>query len=375
MIIKNGNVFLPDGHFHKTNIEITDSKISSLGMFDGSNSIEASDMYVIPGFFDIHIHGAMNCDFSDGTDESIDNISEFLFSNGVTNFLGTTMALPPQTLKNIFSNAGHFVGKQRKEHSTLRGINMEGPFFSKEKRGAQNENNIIDPDLNLFYDLMQCSGNSILLCDIAPELNGSDEFIVNASKITSVSLAHTCADYNTAKSAFTCGANHVTHLFNGMSPFGHRDPGVVGAAADAGAYVELISDGMHVHPSIIRAVFNLFGNDRVCLISDSMRACGMPDGEYDLGGLSATVSGGCARISTGSLAGSTTCLTDCMRKAVSFGIPLESAIKACTINPAKSVGLEKMLGLISVGRDADLLILDKDLNLLKIIQRDMVFTL
>ena len=189
------------------------------------------------------------------------------------------------------------------------------------------------------------------------------DFIRQASQLCTVSLAHTTADYDTAMNAFENGAKHVTHLFNGMPPFHHRRPGVVGAAADTGVFVELISDGHHIHPSMVRSVFRLFGDDKVCLISDAMRACGMPEGRYDLGGQVVTVNYGAARIDSGSLAGSVTVLTDCFRKAVQFGVPLECALKAATINPATSAGLDHLLGSLAVGKRADILILNKDLSL------------
>lgn len=188
----------------------------------------------------------------------------------------------------------------------------------------------------------------------------------------SVSLAHSCADYDVAHRAFLSGANHVTHVFNGMPAFHHRDPGIVGAAVESSAFVELICDGIHVHPAMVQAVFKLFGDDRVCLISDAMRACGMPDGQYDLGGQMVSVANHCATI-PGSLAGSITVLTDCLRNAVQFGISLESAVKAATINPARSVGLDS-IGAILRGKEADMLVLNRDLTIKEIILQGKIFT-
>lgn len=244
---------------------------------------------------------------------------------------------------------------------------MEGPFFHPEKRGAQNPEYIIPPDLDLFLKLNEVSGGNIRTVAVAPETLGGLDFVAAASKICSVSLAHSCADYDTASRAFAAGANHVTHVFNGMPAFHHRDPGIVGASVGTDAYVELICDGIHVHPAMIQSVFRLYGEDRVCLISDAMRACGMPDGQYDLGGQTVTVAGGRATIGTGSLAGSVTVLADCFRRAVKYGIPLAAALKAATINPARSVGLDHIVGSITIGKQADILILNADLSLKNVI--------
>ena len=211
------------------------------------------------------------------------------------------------------------------------------------------------------------SGESVRMVAVAPELDGAMEFIKAASGICTVSLAHSAADYVTAQQAFSNGATHVTHLFNGMSPLSHREPGIIGASADSGAYIELIADGIHIHPSVIRAVFKIYDEDKVCLISDSIRACGLSDGRYDLGGQMITVTGKTASIDSNALAGSVTNLADCMRNAVEFGVPLNKALKAATINPAKSTGLDKEAGSISIGKRADILILNKELDLKQII--------
>ena len=209
---------------------------------------------------------------------------------------------------------------------------------------------------------MKISENHIKLVDVAPELEGCMPFIERVSKQCVVSIAHTCATFDEARAAFAAGATHVTHLFNAMPPFHHRDPGVVGAAADDASEVEMISDGIHLHPAIVRSVFKLFGDDRVCLISDSMRACGMPNGEYMLGGQQVFVKEGKATLADGTIAGSATCLAECFRRAVRFGVPLVSALKAATINPARCVGLGKELGSITEGKRADVLVLDASLH-------------
>ncbi|HHY51885.1 MAG TPA: N-acetylglucosamine-6-phosphate deacetylase [Clostridiales bacterium] len=370
MLIQNGTLFCEDGTFRALDLEIQGDKIAAIGpgiKAGGQEVLDATGCYVVPGLVDIHIHGAMGADFSDGEEASIQTMARYLLSQGVTSFLGTSMALPEERLSHIFRTARPLVGRVSPGMAVLRGINMEGPFFNLEKRGAQNPEYIIPPDAEMFRRLNADSGESIRTVAVAPESPGGLEFIEEVSKICSVSLAHSSAGYQIARQAFERGANHVTHLFNGMSPFHHRDPGIVGAAVGTDAYVELICDGVHVHPAVVQAVFQLFGEDRVCLVSDAMRACGMPDGQYDLGGQTVTVAGGCATIASGSLAGSITVLTDCLRRAVTFGIPLEAALKAATINPARSVGLDHVVGSLSTGKQADLLVLQKDLSLKHVI--------
>lgn len=368
MRIVNGSLFCPDGRFHRKALSTAGDRIQWIGEDpapadrEDPEVLDASGCYVVPGFVDIHIHGAMGADFSDGDPQAVETMARYLLSQGVTSFLGTSMALPGKRLSQIFRAARPLVGRTIPGQAVLRGINMEGPFFSQEKRGAQNPEYIIPPDMDLFRRLQKDSGSNIRTVAVAPETEGALDFVEEASKLCSVSLAHSCAGYDAARRAFERGANHVTHAFNGMSPFHHRDPGILGAAVETDAFVELICDGVHVHPAAVQSVFRLFGDDRVCLISDAMRACGMPEGRYDLGGQTVTVANGVATIDTGSLAGSVTVLSQCFRRAVRFGVPLESALKAATLNPARSVGLDGEIGSLCVGKRADILLLDRDLN-------------
>lgn len=376
MYITNGFLFCDDGVFRSMDLEINNGRISNIGsniVQGNADTLDATNCYVVPGFIDIHIHGALGVDFSDGSASSIQTMSQFLLSRGVTSFLGTSMALPGDRLSDIYRTARPYICVPIHGGATLRGINMEGPFFNLEKRGAQNPEYIIPPDFELFLSLNEDSGGNIRTVAVAPETKNGLDFVEKASTVCNVSLAHSCASYDVARQAFLRGANHVTHIFNGMPPFHHRDPGIVGAVAETNAYVELICDGIHIHPAVVQSIFRLFGDDHVCLISDAMRACGMPEGEYDLGGQKVTVSNGCATIDTGSLAGSITVLTDCFRKAVQFGVPLESALKAVTVNPARSVGLDDELGTISRGKEADLLIIDRSLSIKHIIARGQLY--
>lgn len=367
MIIKNGQVFNSNGRFIPADVELAGDrivKVAPAGTLHGDEELDAAGKYVTPGFVDIHIHGAAGSDFCDGMDGSdkyVRAMQKYLGSQGVTSFLGTTMAFSEEILDRIFDTARPIFG-QEGYGAVLRGVNMEGPFFNKAKKGAQAEEYIIDPDWEMFRRLWERSGHNIRLVDVAPELPGALEFAQKASKLCTVSIAHTCATYEEATAAFANGFTHTTHLFNAMPAFTHRAPGVVGAASDFAEHIEMICDGIHLNPSVVRAVFNMFGPDRVCIISDAMQACGMPNGEYSLGGQKVFMTDGLATLADGTIAGSATCQAEGFRRAVKFGVPLESALKAATINPAKAAGLYDEVGSIAVGKRADVLVLGADLH-------------
>lgn len=367
MIIKNGQVFNSNGRFIPADVELAGDrivKVAPAGTLHGDEELDAAGKYVTPGFVDIHIHGAAGSDFCDGMDGSdkyVRAMQKYLGSQGVTSFLGTTMAFSEEILDRIFDTARPIFG-QEGYGAVLRGVNMEGPFFNKAKKGAQAEEYIIDPDWEMFQRLWERSGHNIRLVDVAPELPGALEFAQKASKLCTVSIAHTCATYEEATAAFANGFTHTTHLFNAMPAFTHRAPDVVGAASDFAEHIEMICDGIHLNPSVVRAVFNMFGPDRVCIISDAMQACGMPNGEYSLGGQKVFMTDGLATLADGTIAGSATCQAEGFRRAVKFGVPLESALKAATINPAKAAGLYDEVGSIAVGKRADVLVLGADLH-------------
>ncbi|MEG2286403.1 MAG: N-acetylglucosamine-6-phosphate deacetylase [Ruthenibacterium sp.] len=364
MILKNGRVFTENAEFIQADVELNGGKICAVapaGTLHGGEEMDATGKYVTPGFVDIHIHGAKGSDFCDGAPDDISTMSAYLGSEGVTSFCGTTMAYSEEILNGIFDTAKPAVGNET-GGAVLRGINMEGPFFNKAKKGAQAEEYIVNPDIAMFDRLYERSGAAIKLVDVAPELDGALPFIERASKKCVVSIAHTCADYDQTKAAFAAGATHVTHLFNAMPAFTHRAPGVVGAASDDAAHVEVISDGIHLHPAVVRSIFKWFGDTRVCLISDSMRACGMPNGTYTLGGQLVYMTDGKATLEDGTIAGSATCLAECFRRAVGFGVPLESALRAATVNPAQAIGLFELVGSITAGKRADVLVLDETLH-------------
>lgn len=379
MIINNGNIFGIDEEFKKGSIAIQDGKIVEIS-YDGKDIvsddtegiIDAKGMYVVPGFVDIHFHGCKGYDLCDATIEALEEILKYQLSIGVTDIVPATMTLPKDKLEKIVS-----VAAKASNHngSNLQGITMEGPFVSKEKKGAQNEAYIQKPDVEFFREIQEKSGNLIKQIVIAPEEDENYEFIKEISKETVVSIGHTMADYEMAHKAFENGATHVTHLFNGMKEFGHRQPNVVGAALDReDVYVELICDGVHVHPAMVRASFWLFGANRVCMISDSIRAAGMEDGTYTLGGQLVNVKENIATLEDGTIAGSVANLYECFKMVVEkMNIPLKNAILSCTKTPAKSLGIDNKCGILTEGRNADLLILDKHLNLVYILKNGKIY--
>lgn len=324
----------------------------------GGAVIDAAGKMVVPGYVDIHIHGASGADCSDGTAEAFSTVASYLLEQGITSFLGTTMTLSEPDLLRAAEAAKRKIGVQTAGCAALCGLHMEGPFFNRQKKGGQNGDFLVKPDFEMFRRIQEASGFHIRIVDVAPELPGSMEFIGKAKELCTVSVAHTAADYDTAKEAFARGASHVTHLFNAMPPFHHRNPGVVGAAVEDAAFVELICDGVHIHPSVIRTVFRLFGRDRVCIVSDAMRACGLKSGVYRLGGQDVTVRDGTATLPDGTIAGSTTCIAESVRRAISFGVPPEDALCAVTLTPARAAHIENEVGSLEEGKRADILVLN-----------------
>ena len=333
----------------------------------GSEEIlDGKGAYAIPGLTDIHFHGCVGHDFSDGTQEAIKALAEYELSQGITQICPATMTLAEESLMKISRAAANY---DNASGARLVGINMEGPFVSEKKKGAQNGLYIRKPDADMFRRLQKEAGGLYKLIALAPEEEGAMEFIDELKEEAVISLAHTTADYETSMEAFRRGASHVTHLFNAMPPFSHREPGVTGAAFDTpDCDVELIADGIHICPTMVRAVFRLFGDDRVILISDSMMATGLTDGDYSLGGQPVKVKGNLATLADGTIAGSATNLMDCLRTAVKkMGIPLESAVKCAAVNSARSIGIDDRYGSLEPGKIANIVLLDEELGLQAVI--------
>lgn len=363
MIIRNASVYTEEGIFSERDIYIRDGRFAaSEEEADDGEEIDGSGCYAIPGLTDIHFHGCVGYDFCDGSEEAVDAMAVYEASVGVTNLVPATMTLPEEELLAACRTARCYGEKECPEgRAHFHGINMEGPFIAPAKKGAQNADHIHKPDVDMFDRLNQASGNRVKLLDIAPEQEGAMELIEKRKGDVVISLAHTCADYDISMKAFEMGARHVTHFYNAMNPYTHRAPGLIGAAADQeNVEIELICDGVHIHPAAVRTTFKIFGDDRIILISDSMRAAGLKDGEYTLGGQMVKVKGNLATLKDGTIAGSVTNLMDCVRTAVlKMGIPLESAVKCAAVNPAKCVGIYDTCGSISIGKRADVVLLKK----------------
>lgn len=366
MIIKGGKVFQEDGSFLEQAIYINDHRLVDKAEYqDDGEVIDAEGLLVLPGLVDIHSHGAAGEDFSDGNPEGLKKILQYEKRCGITSYCPTSMTFPKERLRQIFAS---IKGAQTEEGAKVVGINMEGPFLDPVKKGAHVEEWIAAPDAAFVRELNQDADGLVRLVTLAPNMDGAEEFIKEMHEEVCISLGHTAADYDCASRAMKLGAHHVTHLYNAMQPFGHRAPGLIGAAMDdPDCMVEMICDGYHIHPSAIRAAFRMFGPERVILISDSMRATGMENGTYELGGQEVTVKDRKAVLKDGTLAGSATNLYGCMCKAVEFGIPLEQAIMAATANPARSIGIFDRVGSIRIGKQADLLLVSENLELKRVI--------
>lgn len=324
----------------------------------------AGSYTVVPGFVDVHIHGCAGADTCDATREALEAMAAFLLAHGVTSFCPTTMTTSRETIQAALLAAKDMMDHPMEGGARVVGVNMEGPFIAKERKGAQKEEDILPPDFPLFQQFYEESGGIVRLVDVAPEQPGGLEFVEKASQLCTVSIAHTTADYDQAKAAFDKGVTHATHLFNAMSGLHHRKPGVVGAVFDdSRVRGELICDGFHIHPAVLRAAFQLLG-DRALIVSDSMRANGMPEGEaFDLGGQMVTVHQGKALLPDGTIAGSVTNLHQEIKNLVSFGVPFEQAVKAATLLPARAIGLDGEIGSIAPGKRADLVVLDENLDI------------
>ena len=372
MRIQNGQIFTEDAGFKTGSIDIDGNRIRAVSYTDTpdkAGSIDATGLYVIPGLTEIHFHGCKGYDFCTADEKGLEEMAKYQLSRGITQICPTSMTLSEESLTRAFKMAAEY---NRKEHAgaKLVGINMEGPFISYEKKAAQNGKYIVKPDVDTFLRLQAAADGLIKLCDIAPETEGAMDFIKRLHKDVHISLAHSTAGYDMAMAAFEAGADHVTHLYNAMNPFLHRHPGIVGAASDSEkVFVEMIGDCLHLSPSVCRATLKMIGDDRLCLISDSIEACGMPDGQYMLGGLEATKAGDKVCLTgTDTLAGSAVDLMSVMVSQVKLaGIPLTSAVKCAAVNPAKSIGIYDDYGSIVPGKFANIVLLNKELEIAGII--------
>ncbi len=365
MIIKNASIYDESFELKRLDIKTENEKIVEISEnIDGDDIFDGTGLTVLPGFIDIHIHGSNGGDCLDENPDSIDIISKNLARHGVTSFCPTTITSGFETLKKAFENIRDYKGKEQGAY--LHGINFEGPYLAMSKKGAQKAEYIRKPDFEEFTALYNIY--PVSLADVAPEVEGALEFAQKAKDITVVSMAHTDAAYEEAVKGIENGFSHATHLFNAMSGLSARAPGVIGAVLDSdNVTAELICDGFHINPANLRIAFRLLGEDRTAVVSDAMRSADLPDGEYPMGGQTVYVKNGKALLENGTIAASTSNIHQEFKNLVKFGIPVKQAVKSCTINPAKIISADKTTGSIKVGKFADFVILDGELNINSVI--------
>ncbi len=375
MLLKNAVVYNEVFEPIHADVAIEGETIAAIGDVTASGEVfDLTGCTVLPGFIDMHIHGCAGADTGDATPEALEAMSALLVKRGVTSFCPTSMTLGFEELQKIFANVAE--NKDKVSGAYIHGINMEGPYISMAKKGAQNGAYVRNPDKDEFKKLYDGCGGCISVVDIAPECEGAEEFIKEVQPYCPVSTAHTSANYDEAMKAIEWGVRHTTHLYNAMSGLTHRAPGVVGATFDSasryGVRAELICDGFHIHPTALRIAFRQLGEDGSVIVSDSMKAAGHVDGVYDLGGQPVYVKDGKALLEDGTIAASTSNIHEEFKNVVSYGIPFKQAVKSATINPAKAIRVDDKTGSIKVGKLADIVVLDRDLEIKLVIVKGEV---
>ena len=363
MFFKNAKIFCSDHRFHEGAFEVTNGYFSQvLAESIPEDSIDLCGAKVIPGLVEVHSHGNSGFDFSDGSFEGLKTMAAYYASVGVTSFAPASMTLPYETLAKAFATGKQLAEEAPAGHARFMGIHMEGPYFSYKKRGAQNPDYLKEPDFEGFAKLQEGCGNLVKIVDIAPELPGAVAFIEQASKLCTVSIAHTDCTYDHAKAAIDAGATHLTHLYNAMPPINHRSPGAIPAGVEnPRVRAELICDGFHIHPAAVRLAFTMFGGERMILGSDSGRCCGLPNGsKFDIGGQDGWLVDGVGRLADGTICCSAANLYQCLTNAIRFGVKEEDAIRAATYNPACAIAADDRIGSIAVGKYADFLVCSED---------------
>ena len=362
MLLKNALLLTENFTLQHGDLRMQGDRITEIGpsLADEPDSLDCGGALVVPGFVDIHTHGAENCDFANPNLDGLTRALQYDAKQGVTTVLPTMMTEPPEMIDRAMDVVRAYRAAPPANGAWVPGVHLEGPFFSLEKCGAQPPEWLIEPSVALF-DRWNRDG-LVRLIAVAPELPNAMDFIRAVSAKCAVAIGHTTADYEITCAAFEAGATDATHLYNGMVGATHRAPGTVGAVWDTpNVFAELICDGRHIHPAIVRATFNLIG-DRIAMISDSLMITGQPEGTQvvDVSGARLTIRDGRAELDSGTIAGCCVPLAECVRRAISFGIAPEKVFRAASLNPARVVGLDNEVGTLSVGKRANILLLNAD---------------
>ncbi|HVB36843.1 MAG TPA: N-acetylglucosamine-6-phosphate deacetylase [Candidatus Acidoferrales bacterium] len=382
-IIHAGRAFTPHEEINDAAIVVEDGKVARIGCRDqievpsDAKEILARDMTLIPGFVDIHIHGAGGHDVMSSTEEALSAVAKTVARHGTTSLVATTVTAPPDETRRCLEDIARFIASPANTEAPatptaeIVGIHLEGPFISLQRRGVHPPGAIAKPSIPLLDRYLEAAGGNVRILTLAPEIPGALELVEHGyARGIVVALGHTDATYEQAHTAIFRGARHAVHVFNAMRPFSHRETGVLGAVlTDDSVTAEIIADGVHVDDPAIRLLLAAKGPELVILVSDGTAATGMRDGTYRLGTFDVTVSGGVCRNREGKLAGSTLTLDRALQHMVRLGVPLIEAVRMGTLNPARRVGLEKKKGVLTAGADADLVLLTPELKVASVYTR------
>ena len=368
MVISGPQIYLENSTVKHGKLFCEKNKIVEIESNKAQNDMQTlsfpENYHLVPGFIDLHIHGADGKDVMDGTQDALSILCKALASEGTTSFLATTMSATSEEIENALTAVRDYMSHPSAGAKIL-GVHLEGPFLSPKKVGAQGADKLLAFDVEYIKRWQKCSGNAIKLVTLAPELPGSVSFIefLTSQKIVS-SMGHSDATYAEGVAAIEAGCTHATHLFNAMRGLTQREPGVVTAALLSDkVYAELIVDGIHLHPAIVDLAFRLKSVERCVLVTDAMRAKCMCDGIYDLGGQDVIVENGVARLRDGTLAGSTLKMSNAIQNMLRFtGCDLKDVVKMVSENPAKILGIFASKGSLEIGKDADFVVLDEKFN-------------
>jgi len=383
MVVHASRILTPEEELTDSIILIEDGRIAAIGHRDemrvpiGADDFVASGLTIVPGFIDLHIHGAGGHDVMEANARALDRITAAVARHGTTSIVATTVSAPIEdTCRSLEAIAGYirehqaYSGDARPVAEIL-GIHLEGPFLSRAKRGVHPPDALAKPSVETLQKFLAAADGLVKIITVAPELPGATELIdaIVAAKVVAA-VGHTDADYDQARAAIHAGARHAVHVYNAMRPFDHRDPGILGAIlTDPEITAEIIADGVHVAGPAIQVLIGCKGVDSVLLVSDGIAATGMPDGNYRLGNFDVTVKNGVCRNSEGKLAGSTLTLDRAIRNLVGLGVSLQDAVRMATILPARRLGIAGKKGIIAVGADADLVALTPDLRVAGVMTR------